>query len=126
MDSILTSHVADSIPLCYLYVFIKRNSAAASHSRNQEGYISGETLVSTDDPQEFIVISTWQSLEDWITWRDSKKRREIDSKIKAYQIKPTTYESYVFRKYRISVQKGFPKAEGRFAILGLAMDRALL
>jgi len=79
----------------------------------QEGYISGETLVSTDDPQEFIVISTWQGLEDWIAWRDSKKRKEIDSKIKAYQLKPTTYESYVFRKYRISVQKGFPKAEGR-------------
>ena len=84
-----------------------------ANATKQDGYISGETLVSTDDPQEFIVISTWQGLEDWIAWRDSKKRKEIDSKIKAYQIKPTTYESYVFRKYRISVQKGFPKAEGQ-------------
>ena len=83
-----------------------------ANATEQEGYISGETLVSTDDPQEFIVISTWQSLDDWVAWRDSKKRREIDSKIEAYQLKPTTYESYVFRKYRISVQKGFPKAEG--------------
>ena len=84
-----------------------------ANATSQEGYISGETLVSTDDPQEFIVISTWQSLEDWVAWRDSKKRKEIDSKIESYQLKPTTYESYVFRKYRISVQKGFPKAEGR-------------
>jgi len=84
-----------------------------ANATKQEGYISGETLVSTDDPQEFIVISTWQSLEDWITWRDSKKRKEIDSEIEEYQLKPTTYESYVFRKYRISVQKGFPKAEGQ-------------
>jgi heme-degrading monooxygenase HmoA len=84
-----------------------------ANATNQEGYISGETLVSTDDPQEFIVISTWQSLEDWVAWRDSKKRKDIDGKIKAYQLKPTTYESYVFRKYRISVQKSFPKAEGR-------------
>ena len=84
-----------------------------ANATDQEGYISGETLVSTEDPQEFIVISTWQSLEDWIAWRDSKKRKEIDSKIESYQLEPTTYESYVFRKYRISVQKGFPKAEGR-------------
>ena len=84
-----------------------------ANATKQEGYISGETLVSTDDPQEFIVISTWQSLEDWIAWRDSKKRKEIDSKIESCQLKPTTYESYVFRKYRISVQKGFPKAEGQ-------------
>ena len=84
-----------------------------AHATKQEGYISGETLVSTDDPQEFIVISTWQSLEDWIAWRDSKKRMEIDSEIESYQLEPTTYESFVFRKYRISVQKGFPKAEGQ-------------
>ena len=79
----------------------------------QEGYISGETLVSTDDPKAFIVISTWQSLEDWLAWRDSKMRKEIDSRIETYQREATTYESYVFRKYRLSVKKGFPKAEGQ-------------
>ena len=84
-----------------------------ANANNQEGYISGETLVSTENPQEFLVISTWQTLEDWVAWRDSKKRKEIDSKLAAYQLEPTTYRSYVFRKDRISVQKGFPKAEGR-------------
>jgi len=84
-----------------------------ANATKQDGYISGETLVNTDDPQLFIVISSWQSLEDWTDWRDSKKRKEIDSKIEEYQLQPTTYESYVFRKYRISVQKGFPKAEGQ-------------
>ena len=84
-----------------------------ANATKQEGYISGETLVNTDDPQEFIVISTWQSLEDWGAWRDSKKRKEIDEKIESCQLEPTIYESYVFRKYRISVQKGFPKAEGQ-------------
>lgn len=29
-----------------------------------EGYISGETLVRTNDPQEIMVISTWQNMED--------------------------------------------------------------
>mgnify|MGYP001816757437 CR=1 FL=1 len=84
-----------------------------ANATKQDGYISGETLVSTDDPQAFIVISTWQSLEDWLAWRDSKMRKEIDSRIESYQREATTYESYVFRKYRLSVKKGFPKAEGR-------------
>lgn len=93
-----------------IFELLKQMRASAT---KQEGYISGETLVNTKDPQEFIVISTWQSMEDWIGWRDSTERKEIDSKIEAFQIEPTSYDSYVFRKYRISVQKGFPKAEGR-------------
>lgn len=83
-----------------------------AHATNWEGYVSGETLISTDDPQQFIVISIWQSMEDWIGWRDSEERKEIDSKIEALQAGPTSYESYVFKKYRISVRKGFPKHNG--------------
>ena len=84
-----------------------------AHATRRDGYISGETLINTDDPQEFIVISTWQSLEDWLAWRDEPKRKEIDAEIESYQLEPTSYKSYVFRKYRISVQKGFPRAEGQ-------------
>jgi heme-degrading monooxygenase HmoA len=59
-----------------------------------------------------MVISIWESMEDWIGWRDSEERKEIDSKIEALQVKPTSYESYVFKKYRISVQEGFPEQKG--------------
>ena len=31
----------------------------------QKGYISGETLKGISDPDEFMVISTWNSLENW-------------------------------------------------------------
>ena len=30
---------------------------------NQSGYISGETLKNLDDPSDYLVISTWNSLD---------------------------------------------------------------
>ena len=43
----------------------------------QPGYISGETLKSLDKPDEFLVISTWQSSNDWEKWLISKERQGI-------------------------------------------------
>jgi len=31
----------------------------------QPGYISGETMRSIDRPDEYLVISTWQGIDDW-------------------------------------------------------------
>jgi len=42
------------------------------------GYISGETLRDVDDPNHFIVISSWQSKEDWYAWANSEERRRAD------------------------------------------------
>jgi heme-degrading monooxygenase HmoA len=38
---------------------------------NQEGYISGETLRNLNNPEEFIVISSWQSSDYWTRWLKS-------------------------------------------------------
>ena len=48
---------------------------------NQPGYISGETLKRLDTPDEFLVISTWHSSEDWKKWLESPARNEIQQKI---------------------------------------------
>ena len=49
----------------------------------QPGYISGETLHAVDDPNAYLVISIWESLEDWQKWEKHPERqkmvREIDS-----------------------------------------------
>lgn len=49
----------------------------------QPGYISGETLHAVDDPNYYLVISTWDSLEDWRKWEKSPERQtavlEIDA-----------------------------------------------
>ena len=36
-----------------------------SKAMQARGYISGETLRSLQDPNEYLVISTWNSLDDW-------------------------------------------------------------
>ena len=84
--------------------------ALRSKAMNHQGYFSGETLVRTDDPQELVVVSTWQSLEDWDNWKESKDRKEIDDRLLDIQSEPTSYRTYTSRKYRISVKKGFPDA----------------
>ena len=47
----------------------------------QPGYISGETMRNYNDPEEFLVISTWQSASDWQNWLKSNERQDIQSKI---------------------------------------------
>lgn len=44
---------------------------------NAKGYIAGETLRSLDDPFEYLVISTWNSLDDWELWEWNEERQEI-------------------------------------------------
>ena len=82
------------------------------NAMNHEGYISGETLISTDDPQKVMVISTWQSIENWNTWKASEERQNTDALLGDLQVEPTSYEPYVFSKYWLSVQKGFPESLG--------------
>jgi len=60
----------------------------------QPGYITGETLKSVDKPEEFMVISTWQSSEDWKKWLQSKERNEVQSKIDELLGGETEYDIY--------------------------------
>jgi len=75
-------------------VFIKRNvpqdKAKAliplvrqmrASAATQAGYITGETLRSLDNPMEFLVISTWQSSDDWKKWLQSEERNKVQGKI---------------------------------------------
>lgn len=60
----------------------------------QRGYISGETLRSMDDPEEFMVISTWQSAQDWEVWLQSKERKEVQTRIDQILGGKTNYERF--------------------------------
>jgi heme-degrading monooxygenase HmoA len=61
---------------------------------NQRGYISGETLKNLDKPGEYMVISTWQSVEDWKKWASSSQRIEIQSQIDYLLGQETEYGLY--------------------------------
>ena len=63
---------------------------------NQSGYISGETLKRVDDPGEYLVISTWQSIDDWREWVVSRERIEIQNEIDAKIGEDSIYEIYQY------------------------------
>ena len=61
---------------------------------NRSGYISGETLKRIDNPGKYLVISTWQSLDDWRKWVVSRERIEVQKEIDARIDEETVYEIY--------------------------------
>ena len=65
-----------------------------SHAQNQAGYISGETLRSLDDPGDFMVISEWETSDDWKKWSQSKERRDIQHKVDSLIGERSFYEIY--------------------------------
>jgi heme-degrading monooxygenase HmoA len=67
-----------------------------SKATAQPGYISGETLRNVEDPEDYIVISTWQSEEVWKAWASSKERAQIQEKIDALLGETTYYGIYFY------------------------------
>jgi heme-degrading monooxygenase HmoA len=63
---------------------------------NQAGYISGETLKCVSNPGEYLVISTWQSIDDWREWVVSRERFEIQNEIDARLNEASVYEIYQY------------------------------
>ena len=63
---------------------------------SQKGYISGETLKGIGDPDEFMVVSTWNSLEDWTVWDNNPARKEIQAKIDAILKEKTIAKAYLY------------------------------
>jgi heme-degrading monooxygenase HmoA len=80
----------------------KENDVAAllrilrEHTTSQPGYISGETLKRIDKPGESLVISTWQSVDDWRTWVLSEERTKIQEKIDILLGGETEYAIYTY------------------------------
>jgi len=60
------------------------------------GYISGETLRATDDPHNYIVITTWQSADDWKRWEKNPERKKIQAKIEKLMARPTKTKIYLY------------------------------
>ena len=65
-----------------------------SHSKEQPGYISRETLRSLENPEEYLVRCQWETVEDWDKWLHSKERRDIQGKIDSIIGEKTFYEVF--------------------------------
>ena len=74
-----------------LYPLLAVLRAAA---RKQPGFISGETLRSLDDPEDYLVISIWETADDWKKWMQNKKRRDLQGKVDSLIGEKTFYEMF--------------------------------
>jgi heme-degrading monooxygenase HmoA len=61
-----------------------------------KGYISGETLRSLNDHSNYIVITTWQNVDDWKAWEKHPERKKVQAKIEKLMARPTKTKVYVF------------------------------
>lgn len=59
-----------------------------------QGYISSETLTDLYEPGQVVVISMWQSVEDWQKWIDSPKRSEFAAEMRHLMTGPEQIEIY--------------------------------
>jgi heme-degrading monooxygenase HmoA len=62
----------------------------------QPGYISGETLHDLDDPNHYLVISTWESLGHWQAWLANPKRLVMQEEIDSYLDAPTQTRVFTY------------------------------
>ncbi len=60
----------------------------------QRGYISGETLMNEDDPEEYLVISSWTTKSRWNEWSEHPGRKALQKKIDSLLGRKTMYQIY--------------------------------
>jgi quinol monooxygenase YgiN len=65
-------------------------------AKKQPDYISGETLKSLDKPDEFLVISSWNSPIAWEKWLTNKERQKIQKTIDDLLGGKTEYEMFYY------------------------------
>ena len=72
-----------------------------SKAIHAEGYISGETLRSIEDPSLHLVISTWKSLEDWNNWFSTPERNAFQQKTDAILEEATKIAAYEYESFPV-------------------------
>ncbi|MDH4291929.1 MAG: antibiotic biosynthesis monooxygenase [Dehalococcoidia bacterium] len=70
-----------------------------SHAMQYPGFVSAENLVSEEDFSVVMMITTWETIESWRTWAESKITRDLlqqakavvagAARLTAYRIMPT-------------------------------------
>lgn len=63
-------------------------------AQNQPGFLSKQTLRNIADQESILVVSRWETLDDWNEWLQSDKRREIQASIDSLIGEKTFYELY--------------------------------
>ena len=60
----------------------------------QPGYITGKTFHCLDCPGEYLVISTWNTIDDWNRWLQSEQRMVLQKQVDDLLGETTQYRIY--------------------------------
>lgn len=62
----------------------------------QPGYVGGETLHAVEDPNNYLVISAWESLDQWQAWLNNPERQKLQAEVDSYLESPTTMRVFTY------------------------------
>ena len=65
-----------------------------SRAAVQPGFITDQTFSCLDCEGEYMVVTTWNTLEDWNRWMNSQERQSIQHKIDDLLGERTDYRYY--------------------------------
>ncbi len=63
-------------------------------ARQQPGYVSTNTLQSKEDPDDYMVVSVWETEDDWKAWFANPERKTIQDDIDSLIGERTFYEVF--------------------------------
>ena len=75
-----------------------------NEAMKQPGYVTGETLVNTEDPCDILVISTWHTVEHLNAWDKSEARIKVAQRVDSLLAEPRTqgvYGYYLVREGKV-------------------------
>ena len=61
-----------------------------------QGFISGATLQSVEEPSIHVVICTWKSIEDWNNWAQTTERKAFKQEIQGILAEPEKINPYQY------------------------------
>ena len=89
---VLISRIVSSDQLAAVKPYMSELHTLAWRS---QGYISGEALINKDRPEERIVISSWQSIENWENFQGLEECKQLHFKIDQILGKESQYTVYI-------------------------------
>ncbi|MBT8346737.1 MAG: antibiotic biosynthesis monooxygenase [Desulfofustis sp.] len=66
----------------------------SQRARKQPGYVLTNTLQSREDPDDYMVVSIWETEDDWKAWFVNPERKTIQDGIDSLIGELTFYEVF--------------------------------
>ncbi len=61
----------------------------------QPGYMSGRRLINHSNPQSYLILCSWASLEDWERFNRLDESKELHYLVDQILVKPTQHSVYI-------------------------------